>query len=79
MFFTRWGYGALPRSQGMFLRSHLEGALALENEIYLILLAVNVSFLLLTRFKAIDVAKESRRLKDVVFLHFLNTKRLIII
>ena len=71
VFFTGRGHRALSWSQDVRLGSHLEGTLPLENQIDLILLPMNMAFLFLTGFKTIYVAKETRRLKDIVFLHFI--------
>jgi hypothetical protein len=78
MLFTCRRQGPLPCSKYLLLGPNLECPLSLKDQIDFVLLAVNVALLFLSRLKAIYIAEESFRLKDVVLLHLLATKLVII-
>ena len=68
----------MSRSENVVFCSHLKRALPFEHQIDLVLLAVDMAFLLLPGLEAVDVAEEAGGLKNVVLLHLIAVKRLII-
>src|SRR5436853_1187262 len=78
MLFASWRHGPLPRSQNPFFISDLEFPLPFQNQVDLVLVAMDISLLFLARFKTIDIAEKPWALKDVVLLHLLRGKLLII-
>jgi hypothetical protein len=56
----------------------LKRALSLKHEIDFILLAMDMAFLLLPWFEAVDVAEKSWSLKQIILLHLLAAELLIV-
>ena len=66
------GHNTLPGSEHLLFLTNLKCALPVQNDVYLVLLSVNVALLRLPRLETIDVTKEARRLKKIVLLHLLR-------
>src|SRR2546428_642546 len=58
------------------LAADLERPLPLEHDVDLVLIAVDVALLGLSRLEAVDVTKEPRRLKQVILLHLVRRELL---
>jgi len=69
-------YRSLTGTKHLPLPSHLKAPLPFQHDVHFVLLVMHVPFLFLPRLEAVDIAEESGRLKDIVFLHLLITKLL---
>src|SRR5438132_10998245 len=69
-------HNTLTRCEHLFLLTNLKCALSIQDNVYLVLLSMNVALLRLPRLEPIDVTKEARRLKKIVLLHLLRRKLL---
>lgn len=76
--FARWSHSALAGSQHAFFLAHLKRPLSFKDQIHLILLPMDMAFLFLTWLEAVNIAEKPWSLKEIVFLHLISAKYLII-
>src|SRR5437867_5799363 len=70
------GHNTLPGSEHLLFVTNLKCALPVQDNVYLVLLSMNVPLLRLPRLETIDVTKEARRLEKIILLHLLRRKLL---
>lgn len=69
---TGRSHNTLTRCEHLFFLTNLKCALPIQDNVYLVLLSMNVPLLRLPRLETIDVTKEAWRLKKIVLLHLLR-------
>lgn len=76
--FTRRRHSPLPGAEHPFFSSDSKFTLTFKHQVDLILFAMDMALLFLSRFETIDVAEKPRRFKNIVLLHLLRTKLVIV-
>ena len=72
--FSSWSHRTLSRTKYPLLSADLKCSLPLQNNINLVLMAMDMTFLFLAWLETIDITEESIRLEDVILLHLLTAE-----